>query len=578
MSTLMMNKNSTMHSPQSLSNNPLTQEHNAEVIRQLRDFIREELPEAMIPTHYVVLPRLPKLPNGKIDRKQLPTLHRQERNQQAYIAPRNLQEEKIARIWQNVLSVSQISIEDSFFELGGDSLSVVQMVSQVRREFDTPINLRYVFKNPTISSLSAYIKGRHHITTSAPQNLTDQELLEEARLPVDISAQPDVLTAVQDNFQHILITGGTGYTGAFLLREFLDRSDATLWVIVRAADSQQALKRIISNLQQYGLQRPGDEERILGIPGDMDKPYLGVDKPTWHYLCQDIEMIVHNAAISSYAMPYRQLKPTNVLGTLEVLRLAVQHRLKPLHYISSLSVFPGHRGEHYFNEEKLEHPNGLVGGYRQTKWVSERLISQAGERGLPYCIYRPGQITGAQSNGACSTDTYLNAAIKSCIQLQTELPFDVILEISPVDFCAQSVAHIALSGNVTNQIYHLTQSAPVHWRSVIAMLRTYGYTLDAVTYPQWYHRLTTALEKGEDNALGKFFSLFGEEAPSKDAGDEGALPHYEYSNLTRALAGTDIVSKPLDQSLLNRYVDYFIATNFLPAPDNVLTSSEGTRL
>ncbi|MDC9595036.1 hypothetical protein [Xenorhabdus sp. IM139775] len=109
------------------------------------------------------------------------------------------------------------------------------------------------------------------------------------------------------------------------------------------------------------------------------------------------------------------------------------------------------------------------------------------------------------------------------------------------------------------------------------MLRTYGYTLDAVTYPQWYHRLSTALEKGEDNALGKFFSLFGEEAPSKDAGDEGALPHYEYSNLTRALAGTDIVAKPLDQSLLNRYVDYFIATHFLPAPDNVLTSSEGTR-
>ncbi|MDC9595023.1 SDR family oxidoreductase [Xenorhabdus sp. IM139775] len=320
----MMNKNNTMHSPQSLSNNPLAQEHDAEVIRQLRDFIRKELPEAMIPTHYVVLPRLPKLPNGKIDRKQLPALPLQKRNQQTYIAPRNLQEEKIARIWQDVLSVSPISIEDSFFELGGDSLSVVQMVSLVRRKFDTPINLRYVFKNPTISSLSAYIKGKHRTTAFALQNLTDQELLEEARLPVDISAQPDALAAVQDNFQHILLTGGTGYTGAFLLREFLDRSDATLWVIVRAADSQQALERIISNLQQYGLQRSGDAARIRGISGNVGKPYLGVDKPTWYSLCQDIEMIVHNAAISSYAMPYRQLKATNVLGTLEVLRLVLQ--------------------------------------------------------------------------------------------------------------------------------------------------------------------------------------------------------------------------------------------------------------
>lgn len=570
-----MEKNNAMNSPAALSNNPLAQERNAELARQLRDFVRGELPEAMIPAHVVVMPVLPKLPNGKIDRKQLPAPLKQERSQQAYVAPRNLSEEKIARIWQEVLSVSQVGIEDSFFELGGDSLSVVQMVSRVRRELDTAVSLRYVFKNPTIAALSAYIKGKHRTASAGLQNLSDEELCAEAQLPADIGAQPGALPAVNSDFRHILLTGGTGYTGAFLLREFLDRSQAMLWVVVRSANPQQAVERILNNLQQYGLQRPGDRARIVGVPGDVGKPYLGVDKPTWRQLCQDVEMIVHNAAISSYAMPYRQLKPTNVLGTLEVLRLAGQVRVKPLHYISSLSVFPGQPGEHHFREEPLMHPNGLAGGYRQTKWVSERLITLAGERGLPCRIYRPGQITGAQTNGACSTDTYLNAAIKSCIQLQTELPFDVMLDISPVDFCAQSVAHIALSGAGEHRIYHLTQSAPLHWRDLIDMLRQRGYRIDAVSYPEWYQRLAAALEAGEQNALGKFFSLFGEEAPSKDAGDEGSLPHYDYRNLLQALAGSGISAQPLDQSLLNRYLDYFIAIGFIPTPDMAYTTSKG---
>lgn len=570
-----MEKNNAMNSSTELSNNPLAQEHSAELARQLRDFVRGELPEAMIPSHIVVMPSLPKLPNGKIDRKQLPAPLRQERSQQAYVAPRNQSEEKIARIWQEVLSVSPVGIEDSFFELGGDSLSVVQMVSRVRREMETAVSLRYVFKNPTIAGLSAYIKGKHRTTSSGLQNLNDEELCAEALLPADIGVQPGALPAIKSNFRHILLTGGTGYTGAFLLREFLDRSQAILWVIVRSANSQQAVERILNNLQQYGLQRPGDQERISGVPGDVGKPYLGVDKSTWGRLCRNIEMIVHNAAISSYAMPYRQLKPTNVLGTLEVLRLAGHTRIKPLHYVSSLSVFPGQPGEHRFLEEPLLHPNGLAGGYRQTKWVSERLISLAGERGLTCCIYRPGQITGAQSNGACSTDTYLNAAIKSCIQLQTELPFDVMLEISPVDFCAQSVAHIALSGVRKHDIYHLTQSAPLHWRDVIDMLRRYGYRIDAVSYTEWYQRLAATLEAGKQNALGKFFSLFGEEIPSKDAGDEGSLPHYDYRNLLQALEGSGISAQPLDQILFNRYIDYFIAIGFIPTPEMAFTANEG---
>ncbi len=534
---------------------------------ELREFCREHLPEVMIPSRFIVMDNLPKLPNGKVDRKSLPKPLQVETGKSERKAPTTPEEKQIAQIWKDLLSLDEVGIEDSFFDLGGDSISVVQMIARVRKLFDVPISLRKVFKVPTIASLTAHVAGKKTIkVVGGLQNLTDEELLTEALLPEDIGAEPDARPAITEHFQNILLTGGTGYTGAFLLREFIDRSRAQLWVIVRAAHEADALQRILANLEQYGLRRPDDEERIKGIPGDVGLPYLGVSHADYSALSNDVEMIVHNAAISSYAMPYRQLKPTNVLGTLEVLRLAGKTQVKPIHYVSSLSVFPGHPGETEYAEERLEIPDGLVGGYRQTKWVSDRLISLAGERGIPYNIYRPGQITGAQSNGACSTDTYLNAAIKSCIQLKSELNFDVMLEISPVDFCAKSIAHIALSGQHRNQIFHITDSPAIHWREVVRMAREFGYEIEPTSYQQWYKRLSASMEAGEGNALSKFFPLFGEETPSKDAGDEGSYPIYRNERLKAALAGSGIECKPLDQHLMDRYLTYFIDIGYLNRP------------
>lgn len=534
---------------------------------ELRDFCRLHLPEVMIPNRFVIMETLPKLPNGKVDRKSLPKPSALGSSNIKRKMPTTQEEKQIAQIWEDILSLDEVGLEDNFFDLGGDSISVVEMISKVRKQFDANISLRKVFKVPTIASLVGHIAGKTSTkVVGGLQNLSDAELLTEAQLPDDIGPEPNARAAITTGFKNILLTGGTGYTGAFLLREFINRSEAQVWVIVRAANEQEAMQRILANLNQYGILLPGDAQRINAIPGDVGEPYLGVSHIIYDSLCATIEMIIHNAAISSYAMPYRHLKPTNVLGTLEVLRLAGRVQIKPVHYISSLSVFPGHAGKTTYDEVALQTPNGLVGGYRQTKWVSDRLIASAGERGIPYNIYRPGQITGAQTSGACSTDTYLNAAIKSCVELKSELNFDVMLEISPVDFCAQSIAHIALSSEHHNQIFHVTDGASISWRGLVEMLRVFGYTIEATSYREWYRRLSACLEAGQANALSKFFPLFGEDAPSKDAGDEGSYPFYKNDRLKAALKNSGIKCNVLDQNMLNRYLNYFIETGYLTSP------------
>lgn len=554
-------------SAQRAANSPVSLTSLSGLTGELRAFARNHLPEAMVPSRFVVLDEFPKLPNGKIDRSRLRKVDTLEQNEDKFVPPATPEEIRIAEIWRDILGVSRIGVNDNFFELGGDSLTVVQMAARIRKEYGVALSLRQLFKNPTLSALVQMAGAKIHVpVTGGLRNLNEEELIAEAHLPEDVVPEKTARAPAVAPYRYILLTGGTGYTGAFLLRELLDRSDAEICVLARAKDAADAVKRVQENLCHYGLWKDTDLSRLKGVAGEIGRPYFGITRSAYEELAEHVEMIIHNGALSSYAMPYRQLKPVNVLGTLEVLRLACLRRIKPVHYISSLSVFSGQRGNPYYREVVLTEPNGLVGGYRQSKWVAERLVALARQRGIPTNIYRPGQITGAQDTGACSTDTYLNAGIKGCIQLGAELPLDVMLEITPVDFCAKAVAHIALSGSMHGQQFHLIGTKPVSWGDLVNMIRNYGYRLRQVPYPVWYRELATSLESGEGNALSEFFPLFGEEAPSADAGDEGSKPNFDASNLAAALKGSGITARLMDQSLVNDYLDYFVSIGYLAPP------------
>jgi len=218
-----------------VANNPISLASVSSLVTNLRIYARSLLPEAMVPSRFVVLDKLPKLPNGKVDRKNLPAIDVDESDNVNYVAPTKPDEIKIARIWQDILGLNRVGIEDSFFDLGGDSITVVQMAAKVREEYNIELSLRRLFKNPTISALMQMISAEGLIVVSSGlSNLNDEELLEEAQLPDDIIPDTDALAPVTESYKTILLTGGTGYTGAFLLRELLDRSDADIYVLVRA--------------------------------------------------------------------------------------------------------------------------------------------------------------------------------------------------------------------------------------------------------------------------------------------------------------------------------------------------------
>ncbi|WP_107666519.1 non-ribosomal peptide synthetase [Cyanothece sp. BG0011] len=124
-------------------------------LEQLRDFLKEKLPDYMIPTAWVPLQELPLNPNGKVDRKALPLPDQGKAMAETpYIAPRTPVEEIIVNIWQQVLNVEQVGIEDNFFELGGHSLMATKVISKIRQSLSVELPLRSLFEHPTVVKLA----------------------------------------------------------------------------------------------------------------------------------------------------------------------------------------------------------------------------------------------------------------------------------------------------------------------------------------------------------------------------------------------------------------------------------------
>jgi hypothetical protein len=130
----------------------VSKEDSAVSAGDLRSFLKEKLPEYMVPSYFVFLTELPLTANGKVDKKRLPA-PKEGPGEREYEAPRTPTEELLAEIWADALNVPRVGIHDNFFALGGHSLLAMQVISRVRKVFRTELPLRWLFEAKDIESL-----------------------------------------------------------------------------------------------------------------------------------------------------------------------------------------------------------------------------------------------------------------------------------------------------------------------------------------------------------------------------------------------------------------------------------------
>ncbi|MBT9300751.1 non-ribosomal peptide synthetase [Pseudomonas sp. TAE6080] len=146
-----------------------------ERLDRIKQRLRAELPEYMVPLHWLWLDRLPLNANGKLDRKALPALEIGQLHSQDYLAPRSELEQTLATIWAEVLKVDKVGVQDNFFELGGHSLLATQIASRVQKALQRDVPLRAMFECSTVEELAAYIDGlaANEISAGTVDRLSD---------------------------------------------------------------------------------------------------------------------------------------------------------------------------------------------------------------------------------------------------------------------------------------------------------------------------------------------------------------------------------------------------------------------
>jgi hypothetical protein len=133
----------------------------ADGVRQadLRGFLKERLPDYMVPASFMLLDRLPLTPSGKVDRRALPAPDRARRElEREFVAPRNDAETRIAAVWRDVLGLDRVGVTENFFEMGGHSLLLPQVVHRLRTAFQLEVPLRALFDEPTIEGLAITVQ------------------------------------------------------------------------------------------------------------------------------------------------------------------------------------------------------------------------------------------------------------------------------------------------------------------------------------------------------------------------------------------------------------------------------------
>jgi acyl carrier protein len=152
------------------------QEEFAPTVTELHNYVKDRLPEYMVPSAFVTLDSLPLTPNGKIDRRALSTPDQTRPElEEVFVAPRTPIEEILAGIWSEVLGLEKVGVHDNFFELGGHSLLATRLVSRVRDAFQVELPLRSIFEAATVADQALLVEK---LIITGIQGLSDEEVLE----------------------------------------------------------------------------------------------------------------------------------------------------------------------------------------------------------------------------------------------------------------------------------------------------------------------------------------------------------------------------------------------------------------
>jgi fatty acid CoA ligase FadD9 len=382
-------------------------------------------------------------------------------------------------------------------ELLPDSLSAMGFISAVNIQFGTTLAVSVLLEE---GATLQHVLDR--LLTNDDRSNEVVDFLHEACGADDVipSFATPVGSTLPPEVKQVVLTGATGFVGAFLLSELLIQLPATCRVVcvVRADTDASALDRIEETLVRYELLTRAHpalvrwKERVLPLAGDLAARNLGLDLDAFVRLGAATDLIVHCGAKVHSLLPYSVLKGPNVLGTVELLKLASigqkQSGAAFFCHVSTVGVLPPVLISPLLEESTVP-PDHLhrANGYSQSKWVAETMVRRAFGRGLRGCIVRPATVFSARTTGAGNPTDFVIRSVRGMVQLGAVpmLSRAVEADLTPVDSLAAAIVGVCTT--VTNQnlvackVLNLTAPERTAMVDLISWLSKYIEQRDSVS-------------------------------------------------------------------------------------------------
>lgn len=443
---------------------------------ELANFLSTHLPSYMIPARFVWLNTMPMTPNGKVNRGVLLELEAPLEQLETNVQPTNSIEMELVRIWTEVLDKENIGIDNNFFKLGGDSLSIVEILT-VLLPHNYRLSAQDFYDYPTVRLLAVKIMGNCVIR---PMEIDERNYSEVKQF----NSHPYITSRNATTIKNVLLTGATGFLGMHVIWELLQIPNLFVYCLIRGDESK------FLNLFEFYFSAKIKNmiNRVKILKGDICNHSLGLSEVDYKSLGLTIDTVIHTAGLVKHYGEYKEFENVNVKGTQNVVDFCLEFN-KSLNHVSTVSV-SGNRlivanGKTSFTEDDLyigQNFNENV--YVRSKFEAENHVIGAMSRGLQATILRVGVLTGRVSDGVFQKNIKDNAfynKLKSMLALNAIPSYqeDEQFEFTPVDSCAKALVKIVTTGG--RGIFHLFNEKKVLMVDLVAMLSIIGWKVTVLS-------------------------------------------------------------------------------------------------
>lgn len=343
----------------------------------------------------------------------------------------------------------------------------------------------------------------------------------------------------------VFVTGATGFVGAFMIHEFLQRR-ISVYCLVRASGSQEAQQRMITTLKQYGLWRPEHEPLLVSVAGDLSQPLLGLGEVVFDDLASRVDAILHSGALVDWMRPLDDYIGPNVLGTHEVLRLASCGRAKAIHFISTISTLPIHAGYGL-----AEHDGEY--GYGTSKYLAEKMVVAARFRGAKASSYRLPFVAASAASGRFRLDRgdFLNNLVTGSLDLGAFPLINADLSsVLPVDYLCGTIAAIMTEDQErVGEDYDFVNPQALTFKHFFEMMCAVGGGKEMVSFGEWHRRALEYAAAHPTSSLARIATVLD------GYNDKTVGSLVSGSPVGKHVLGLDAYrAPPLDEEYVRRYV------------------------